>query len=290
MSWEGLAPLFKTEASIEPKPESEVIAEATIQGVRLGDPLILTRRLGDSRSIAINGYGIWQWRLTSFGRELAFQSTSRLRDTANPAYSALDIFLTNSLRWLTTRDDQKRVSIAPTRRFYEAGERIEFAGQVYDESFVPIGDANVTIRLTGGKLAQPMSLALDAIGNGRYVATLPQGLAAGDYAFVGEANKRNSLIGRDDGRFNVGEFNVEFAEPRMRSDILRELAARTGGKFYTAASASTLLEDIRNNPRFKPRELTTKADLELWNAWPLLVAALTCFAIEWLMRKRLGML
>lgn len=290
MSWEGLAPLFKTEASIEPKPESEVIAEATIQGVRLGDPLILTRRIGDSRSIAVNGYGIWQWRLTSFGRELAFQSTSKLRDTANAAFSALDIFLTNSLRWLTTRDDQKRINIAPTRRFYEAGERIEFAGQVYDESFVPIENANVSIRVTGGKLTQPLTLGLDAIGNGRYVATLPQGLAAGDYAFVGEANRRGSLIGRDDGRFNVGEFNVEFAEPRMRSDILRELASRTGGKFYTVATASTLLDDIRNNPRFAPREITTKADLELWNAWPLLAAALLCFAIEWLLRKRAGML
>ncbi|HET6511894.1 MAG TPA: hypothetical protein VFH43_06860, partial [Candidatus Kapabacteria bacterium] len=138
MSWDGLAPLFKSEVTLEPKPESEVLAEATIQGVQIGDPLIMTRQLGDARSIAINGYGVWQWRLTSFGRELAFQSTSRLKDTANVAFSALDIFLTNSLRWLTTREDQKRVNIAPTRRFYEAGERIDVAGQVYDESFVPI--------------------------------------------------------------------------------------------------------------------------------------------------------
>lgn len=290
MSWDGLAPLFKSEVTIEPKPETDVIAEATIQGVRIGDPLIMTRQLGDARSIAINGYGIWQWRLTSFGRELAFQSTSRLKDTANVAFSALDIFLTNSLRWLTTRDDQKRVNIAPTRRFYEAGERIDIAGQVYDESFVPIENATTTIKLTGAGLKTPLSLTLDPIGNGRYTTVLPQGLPAGDYAFVGEANRRGSLIGRDDGRFNVGEFNVEFAEPRMRNDILRELAARTGGKFYTVANAGSLMDDIRNNPRFKPRELTTKADFELWNAWPLLALALTAFAIEWFMRKRAGML
>ncbi|HET6513313.1 MAG TPA: hypothetical protein VFH43_14055 [Candidatus Kapabacteria bacterium] len=290
MSWDGLAPLFKSESSIEPKPETEVLAEATIQGVQIGDPLIMTRQVGESRSIAINGYGIWQWRLTSFGRELAFQSTSRLRDTNNVAFSALDIFLTNALRWLTTRDDQKRVNIAPTRRFYEAGERIDVAGQVYDESFVPVENATATIRITGGTLKSPMALTLDPIGNGRYTVALPQGLPAGDYAFVGEANRRGALIGRDDGRFNVGEFNVEFAEPRMRNDILRELAARTGGKFYTVDNAGTLMEDIRTNPRFAPREITTKADFELWNAWPLLALALTAFAIEWFMRKRLGML
>lgn len=289
-NWEGLAPLFKSEASIEAKPESEVIAEATIQGVRLGDPLILTRRLGNARSIAINGYGIWQWKLTSFGRELAFQSTSRARDTANASFSVLDIFLTNALRWLTTRDDQKRVNIAPTRRFYEAGERIEFTGQVYDESFVPVENATVNVRVMGGKLPAPLSLSLEAVGNGRYDATLPQGLAAGDYTYMGEANRRGTLFGRDDGRFNVGEFNVEFAEPRMRSDILRELASRTGGKFYTPENAGSLLEDIRNNPRFKPRELTTKADFELWNAWPLLALALLAFSTEWFIRKRSGML
>src|SRR3954462_3839742 len=125
----------------------------------------MTRQLCGAGRIPFNCFRVWQWRLTSFGRELAFQSTSRLKDTANVAFSALDIFLTNSLRWLTTRDDQKRVNIAPTRRFYEAGERIDIAGQVYDESFVPIENATATIKLTGGMLKTPLSLTLDAIGN-----------------------------------------------------------------------------------------------------------------------------
>lgn len=290
LSWDGLAPLFKTEATVEAKPETEVIAEATVQGMRLGDPLIMARRVGTSRAVAVNGYGIWQWRLTSFGRELAFQSTSRLQDTSNVAYSALDIFMTNALRWLTIRDDQKRVNIAPTRRFYEAGERIEFVGQVYDESYAPIENANVSVRVTGGKLASPLVLSLEPIGNGRFASPLAQGLPAGDYTYAGEATRRGATIGRDDGRFNVGEFNVEFAEPRMRSDVLRELATRTGGGFYTIATASNVLQDIQRNPRFRPKEITAKADLELWNSWPLLVLALIAFSIEWFLRKRSGML
>ena len=141
MKWESLAPIIKTEIHFAAKPESEVLAEATIQGVKLGEPLVISRTIGRSRQIAFTGYGLWQWKLTSFGRERAFVSLSRKKDTTAARESALDIFLGNSTRWLVTKEDQKRVRIAPTRKLYDAGEKIEFAGQVYDERFIPVDGA-----------------------------------------------------------------------------------------------------------------------------------------------------
>jgi hypothetical protein len=88
----------------------------------------------------------------------------------------------------------------------------------------------------------------------------------------------------------VGDFNIEFAEPRMRSDILRQIAERTGGKFYTPESAANLLKDLYSNPRFAPRTIVNTHDFEIWNSWPLLALALVFFGTEWFMRKRLGML
>ena len=76
----------------------------------------------------------------------------------------------------------------------------------------------------------------------------------------------------------------------MRSDILRTLAKRTGGKFYTPENASNLLKDIYASQRFAPKEIVNTRDFELWNSWPLLVLAILCFAAEWFIRKRLGML
>ncbi|MEO6939962.1 MAG: hypothetical protein ABI444_07470 [Candidatus Kapaibacterium sp.] len=290
--WNALAPLFKTETHIEARPESDVLLEATMQGVKIGEPLLISRRLGTRREIAFTGYGLWQWKLLSFGREQAFRAQSHTSDTAGGAHvmSALDVLLGNAMRWLTTREDDKRVRIEPARKFYEAGERIEFTGQVYDESFQPVDNADVTARVSGSSLTRPLDLVLEPLGNGRYAATLPQGLAAGDYAFTGSAAKSGKSIGTDAGRFNVGEFNIEFAEPRMRADILREMASRTGGKFYTPATAANLLKDLMADPRFKPRQLENKRDYELWNFWPLLVLALLCFSTEWWIRKRAGML
>jgi hypothetical protein len=288
--WEKLTPLVKTETSFQPRSESEVLAEATIQSVKLGQPLIISRKLGRSRQIAFTGYGLWQWKLTSFGRERAFRALSRTKDTQAVKESALEVFLGNATRWLVSREDDKRVRIAPTRKLYDAGERIEFAAQVYDESFLPMDGAIVTARITGASLPQPMEITLEPRSGGRYATTLPQGLQAGDYVYSGEAKRDGKTLGSDGGRFNVGEFSAEFAEPRMRADVLHELADRTGGKFYTTDNAAAILDDIRAHPRFRAREVEDRSDFEGRNAWPLLALAVLFFSIEWFIRKRVGML
>ena len=287
ISWDGVAPLFKTETHFEARPESQTLAEATLAGAKLGEPLIIARHIGQARQIAITGYGLWQWKLTTFGREKAYASPS---DTAKQQVSALDLFLSNAARWLTTEEANKRVRVAPERKFYQAGERIEVFGQVYNESYEPMEKADVTIRITGASLAKPIDLALEAVGNGRFTANIPEGLPKGDYTYKGTATLNGVEIGTDDGRFNVGDFNIELAEPRMRSDILRQMADRTGGKFYTPETAANILKDIQSSSRFTPREISNTRDYEIWNSWPLLALALLFFSTEWFVRKRLGML
>jgi len=285
ITWEGLAPLFKTETHFAARPESQTLAEATVQGLKLNEPLIISRHIGNARQLALTGYGIWQWKLITFGREAAFAGK---KDTSH--LNALDLFLSNATRWLTTEEETKRVRIEPNRRFYQAGERIDFLAQVYDESYTPVDRAEVTAKVSGSALYKPLDFAFQPVGNGRYVATIQQGLPKGDYAYAGSATLNGRTLGSDDGRFNVGDFNVELAETRMRSDILRPLAERTGGKFYTSDNAANILKDIYNNPRFQTREVTNKRDFELWNSWPLLMLAILLFATEWFIRKRLGML
>ncbi len=288
IAWDGLAPLFKTESHFTALPESHTLATATVQGVPIGEPLVVTRTIGNARQVALTGYGLWQWKLTSFGREEAYGGKS---DTATSPVSAMDVFLANSVRWLTTQQQNKRVRIEPDEKFYQAGQRITFLGQVYDESMNPIDHADLTVHVTSSQAgATALDLTLESIGNGRYSAAIPQGLPKGDYSYAGTATSDGQAIGKDDGRFNVGDFNIELAEPRMRSDILRALAAHTGGKFYTLATAPSLMQDILNNPRFAPREFVTKHDFELWNSWPLLALAILFLGTEWFIRKRLGML
>lgn len=288
--WETLAPLVKTETHFAPKAESQVLAEATLQGVKIGEPLLLSRTVGKSRQIAFTGYGLWKWKLTSFGRERAFASLSRTKDSVQNGESALDIFLANATRWLVMRDENKRVRIEPTQRLYDAGESIEFAAQVYDESFVPVDEAIVSAKISGGSLTSPMEITLEPLSNGRYSAKLPQGLSKGEYSYSGVATVDNKAIGSDGGRFNVGDYSIEFAEPRMRSDILREIAARSGGKFYTLQSDASLMEDIKRAGSYAPKRIEEKSEFEARMSWYVLGLAILLFSTEWFLRKRSGML
>ncbi len=288
--WEGLAPLTKTETHFAPKPESDVLAEATLQGVKIGEPLILSRSVGRSRQIAFTGYGLWRWKLTSFGRERAFASLSHSADSSALTQSALDLLLGNATRWLVMHDDRKRVRIEPTQKLYDAGESIEFSSQVYDESYQPLDNAIVSVTITGAGLPSPMNITLEPRSSGRYALRLPQGLAKGDYIYKGTAVANGKTIGGDGGRFNVGEYSIEFAEPRMRSELLREIARRSGGKFFTPENDAELLKEIRSLTSFQSKKLEEKTEYEARVSWYLLALAIALFSTEWFLRKRSGML
>lgn len=226
----------------------------------------------------VAGYGIFRWQLLAEGpRELRGEQSA----------GVLDEFIASSMRWLGTVDDERRVRIATTKQLYNLGEPVRFHAQVYDDNFDPIGDATVSVAIEGP--GDPRSLTLAASGNGRYEGTLTE-LPSGDYSFSGRATRGGREIGRDAGRFVVGEIGLEFLQPSMNAELLRELAKRTGGRFYTARESGTLVDDIRAGSGFTPRSVETEREFALWSSPWVLAAAILAFVLEWIIRKRSGML
>ncbi len=277
-AWAQMPPIYRTETTLRAKPESEVLARARLGGALLDEPLIVSRRLGRSRSLIVTGYGIYRWQLLGEGPAAA--------RGAEPG-GVLEDFVANSVRWLAVADEQKQVRIAASKQLYSLGEAVRIQAQVYNESFEPVNDAEVTVAIKGP--ARTVNLVLAAIGNGRYEATV-SGLGAGDYSFTGRAVSGGRELGRDGGRFAIDEVGIEFQEPSMNAELLRELASRTGGKFYTARTSNTLVDDIVNHKGFSPRSVESRNDLPLRHLPWLLAAALAAFSVEWFIRKRSGML
>lgn len=276
--WKELPPIFRTETSVQARPESEVLARVRIGGTALDDPLIVARKLGRSRSLAIVGHGIYRWQLLGEGPQAA---------RGVPGAGVLEDFISNSLRWLAVRDEEKQVRIVTSKPLYNLGEAVRVLAQVYDESFNPISDAQVNVAVQGPDKAY--SLALAPVGSGRYEGTLSN-LPAGDYSFNGRATANGREIGSDGGRFSIGEIGLEFLQPSMNAELLRSLAGRTGGRFYTARTSGSIIDDILANKGFAPRSVESESNFPLWNYPWLLAAALAAFAIEWVIRKRSGML
>ncbi len=272
--WKRLPPLFKTQTVYKAKAEATVLATTKINAIVLNDPLILIRNVNKQKSLAVLGYGLWRWRLMAQG----VPETEKLLAT----------FLSNSIRWLTTRDDNRPVKVTPTKTAFTQGEPIEFVGQVYDASANPVENAQVKL-LAQQQGKESAETNLRPVGNGRYEGTL-EGLGEGDYSFKAVASSDGQPLGEDKGRFSVGELALEFQDTRMNVQLLRQLAARTGGEFYTPADFPDIFSRLKNLPSFVPRDIHQAREFELWNWKYMLALVVLLFAVEWFVRKRSGML
>jgi len=272
-SWQQLPPIYKVQGVFRAKAESDVLVSVRIENIPVNEALVLTRNVNGRKSFAVTGYGIWRWRLMAQGN----------RETAN----FLPLLLTNAVRWLTTKEDEKNVRIIPTKEAFSTAEPVEFTAQVYDEQLRPVDNAEVNVELTHGQ--ETSQIALNAIGNGRYEGST-EGLSEGDYTFAGKAKAGGTAYGEDKGKFSVGQMNVEFLETKMNEQLLEQLAFRAGGKYYNIANSGNLAGDMKSAVTFSQKELVQKSELELWN-WQYLAAVIVLLlGVEWFVRKRNGML
>ncbi|ROL58798.1 hypothetical protein D9V86_11510 [Bacteroidetes/Chlorobi group bacterium ChocPot_Mid] len=276
--WNQLPPIFRTETFVSVKPESEVISTMKINNVPLKEPLILTRSVGNKKSVAFLGYGIFRWKLLGF----ASDNARGKKDTPD----LFTLFIQNTAKWLSVDVENKFVNIKTTKKFYNSSEKVEFIGQIYDKSFNPVENANVSVMIKG--TGESKELILNSMGNGRYTGEI-EGLSEGGYFFSGDAIVNGSKLGSDNGRFSVGELGLEYRNMTMNVPLLRAIAERTGGKFYLPKDANKFLDDLKKAKSFRPLSITEKSELTLWNLPWLIAIAILCLSIEWFLRKRAGM-
>jgi hypothetical protein len=199
----------------------------------------------------------------------------------------LENLSSNTVRWLVTRDDEKPVQVRPTKEIFAGSDPVEFTGQVYDENYRPINDAEVS--LSASQKGQTSQLTLSPLGNGRFEGAFDP-LPEGDYTYTAKVVAGGRQLAEEKGSFSVGGLNVEFQETRANRSLLEQIASRTGGRSYEAGSIERLPQDIAAVPNFRPRDVSVAQQFELWNKTWMLASLVALFAVEWFLRKRHGML
>lgn len=270
----SLPPVEVSETRWRVAPDARVLATVRRGGVPLDDPLLAVRTRGGLRSAAVLGAGTWRWRTLpqDLGAVAGF-------------YGGL---VDNLLRWTTAQEDRRRVRVRPTRALFGEGEAVTFVGQVYDESLNPIEDAEVRLVITAPNGAQT-PLALQPAGNGRY--TLNAGVRpSGSYAFTAVAERGGQRLGDDQGAFAVGAVAVEFREPGADVALMRQLALRSGGRVVPLDEVGQLRDELAEEGRFRPRVVETERETPLLQLPALLALAVALLSMEWVLRKRAGMI
>jgi hypothetical protein len=272
-AWQSLPPVFSTGRWLMPvEPVNPWIGVEPVRSrltVKPGELPLLTGVRHKGRKIAIwNGYGYWRWHLM-------VQEDSQLAD-------AYQVVLSRTLDWLVDTEEEKLVRVTADQNLYNSGESIRIATQVYTEDYTPLDGAQVNLTLQGE--GTPIERTLEPQGAGAYTARL-EVLEPGDYTVIATAEYANRTLGADTTTVTVGAFSLEQVDPRMRADLLRRIAEDTGGRFVPVADAAEMLASIDLPPNI--RHVTQDRRFDGWQTLCCLAGLLI---IEWVLRKRWGLL
>ncbi len=280
LAWEKLPPVYYSLPTFTVKPEAQTLLSVKIQNVPLTNPLFAVRNIGGSKSAAILSYGLNRWKV--------------LAGTADETKDHFNRWFSSLVRWLATREQEKRLRVEPAKDFYAQGEQIELTGQVYDESYRPLENAEVLVSVrphhsSSKANGESVETILSSSGAGLYEGNIA-GLGEGEYSYTATALANGDTIGKVSGRISVGEQSVEFAETKMNKPLMKQIAASSGGKYTDAASFSALTDEILARKEMSLQEQTHTQEYQLWNLPSFLAVIIVLFGIEWFVRKQSGML
>jgi hypothetical protein len=273
--WDDLPPVVTYLRNVSVYPDAEVLLEVDPVLSKLPDvpqyrkPVLVARQLGEQKSIAFLGHELWRWDFMMWGVGKTNETFVR--------------FLNRAVRWLISREEEKRVRISTDRLVYTSGDAVYFQAQVYDEGYSPVEDAEV--RVVVRHRGQERELFLEPIGQGRYEGEM-EVFRGGVYSFTGDARRGDQFFGADSGRFSVGEYEVEFRQTRMDEELLRKVALVSGGRYVPPDS----LENLSTAIQAQARQRVRLAEVNFWNRWLLLGLIILLLSVEWSIRRRKGML
>ena len=76
----------------------------------------------------------------------------------------------------------------------------------------------------------------------------------------------------------------------VNADLLKQVAYKTGGSFYTINDYQKVVENIKADKNFTSTEVTHKSEFQLWNMYYTLALIILLLAAEWFIRKKSGMM
>jgi hypothetical protein len=254
--WASL-PVPRWMASTRALPGSEVLLEAVVGDRRI--PALVFRRFGAGRVLYAGFDESWRWRYKVADLHHQRYWNQVVREIIEPPF--------------TVRDD--RVSFHVGKVVYGPDETVDLRVRAGE------GQAQVDASICrDGEKVATVSLAPDENGAGLF-----QG-QAGPLP-VGSYEARVGAEGRLKIGFKVQPREVgELAELSVNEDLLRQMAAQSGGEFLRE-------EQIGELPgRLEPlsRERIFESDTALWQSWGWFLPLVALLAVEWAIRKWKGML
>ena len=272
--WRDIPPIYYPFNEISTHPGSQIFL-VTDGGQSISGrgkrslPVLLSQTLNRTKVMALLGHDFWRWHFMMKG--------------VNEKDDLFSSFLERAVRWLVTRDDSKLVKIATNKSIYRSGETIYFNAEIYSQNYIPLDNAKLEVKISGNNFED--EIFLKNAGNGKYQGEYRLA-GGGDYQYNMTATHKNRVLGNDNGKFTVEDFNLEFQKTNLNDILLQQLSFATNGKYFYHTQMDALSSELNN----KNREIVKSNKIELWNKSIILFIIILLLSTEWFIRKRKGML
>ncbi|GAB3920815.1 vWA domain-containing protein [Larkinella terrae] len=264
-----LPPVLVPFGDFKLSPGSEVVLWQQVGSVRTSKPLLAINSTAQRKAAVLAGEGLWEWRLEEFAI------------TDNQA--VVDELFQKVMQLISIKEDRRKLRVYPIRNEFLAGEKVTFETEMYNDIYEKLFDRPVRLEITNERDVPRSFNYTPTSNNSRFeVSSLPEGV----YRFRATA----SLNGRTEsatGEFIVREQQFEAINTTADHLMLRQLAQQTGGRFYNAATLSSLADDlVKKKP---PGRLSSNEELnELINLRWLFFLIVVLISVEWGLRKYHG--
>ena len=265
--WESTPALASTAPLGGPRPGASVLA---VSGGAGGAPraLVAVQRYGEGRSMIFAGEASWRWRML-------LPSSDRSYDT----------FWRQAVRWLALRSTDPVSIVVPAGG--SPGDTVPVRVAVRNDAFVPQTAATVDVRVTapdGRTQTLRAAAARSDQEDAGYVAPF-QPASSGVYRLNVEARQGAAAVGSASASMLVGGADLEMADPRLNTQLLRRIALASGGRLVGPDETAALLDGLRAG--LPAARLATTHDL--WhNGWSF-AAIVMLLGAEWILRRRWGL-
>jgi len=272
-SWNNLPPVYQSISDFIVKPGAKVLSEIVLNNIQIKKPLIISNNIAGKRSISILASEIWRWKLIG----------------ENGKNNFFDRLIFNSVKWLNSDENKKRIIIKPAKKLFALNEDVEFTAQIYDESLNPISNADVNAIVKHIKTNTSTNINFTSKGNGLYEGVLQTNVSE-DYSFTGTASLNGKLLGNDSGKFNIGEIDQELANTKLNSELLKLISNNTNGLYFPISKANEFVKLLSDKKMNNETTKLIKSEISLWSDEWFLIIIVLLFSIEWFIRKRLNMM
>jgi len=255
------------------KPGASVILEArSAKEKNRIAPLLVEERYGRGKTLSLLASDTWRWRMMLESKDKSFET-----------------FWRNLMRY-TVETSPRPIESSTEKSFYATNEKVRIRAEVTDEKFIKINDATVLARVTspsGRSTNVPMKQTVEGGFEGYASDFYPDedGLYRVEVSALRGGAKQSAVLAPAQTSFIVGPLNRESWNAAQNRELLKRIAAETGGGYYSASQIDKLMDELTH----KEGAGSIKVSYDLWDM-PinfLLVVALS--AGEWFIRKRKGL-